>query len=631
MFTINKKTQEFNHQELLKISAFLFLIIFLTYGETIRYDFVWDDQFFIDYDFRIRNLNITQFFTSYFFRGQYYRPLILSSFALNWKLAGADPVWFHFTNILFHWGTTVLVFILLRRLLRSGTAAVIGATIFGVHPVHTENISLICARGDLLAGFFFLGGFLSYIKYKHKESSRAYLWYIMTLICYAGALFSKEMALTLPAILFIYNRIYKTQISIARDYIPLIITTALYFALRYYAIGTVKGISSGNLNQVLLIPQIALTYFRLFIFPLSLRTIYSFDIPSAGIFDLKFIGQLALVIGNISFCFYLGKNRHLLMFGFLFMGISLLPVLNFIPLRPPFAERFAYLPSIGFALIMGYSYKILQERLSNQRIAWAASFVFLLIIGVLSFLSSQRNPVWKNNVSLWKSVLKQHPDLLSVKMNLALSYFDAREYERAVTIYSQVLKQDSTDVIVLKNLGKSFLTLGDTIKAVNYFRKAIHNSPSEMELYLKLSSILNKQNKTDDAITFLQSARNQIKSAELQLELGNNYLRKEKIDSAIILWKEAIVIDSIYEPAYRNLASAAFYLKDYQTAENYWRKIITFDSTTADIYLYWALMKKSIGKIDSALILARTGYRYSINTPLQNRFELLIKELDVLQ
>lgn len=630
MFTINKKTQEFKHLEILKISAFFFLIIFLTYGETIRYDFVWDDQFFIDYDFRIRNLNITQFFTSYFFRGQYYRPLILSSFALNWKLAGADPVWFHFTNILFHWGTTLLVFILLRRLLRNGTAAVIGATIFGVHPLHTENIALICARGDILAGFFFLAGFLSYIKYKHKESSNASVWYIMTLICYAGALFSKEMALTLPVILFIYNRIYKTRISIAKDYIPLIITTALYFALRYYAIGTIKGISSGNSNQFFLIPQIAFTYFRLFVFPVSLRTIYAFDIPS-GILDIKFIGTLVFLLSITIFFFYLGRNKPMLIFGFLFICISLLPVLNFIPLRPPLAERFAYLPSIGFALIMGYTYEILQERLSNQRIAWGANLVFLLIIGIFSFLSFQRNPVWKNNVSLWKSVLKQHPDILSVKMNLALSYFDAREYEQAVTIYSQVLKQDSTDVIVLKNLGKSFLTLGDTIKAVNYFRKAIHSSPSDMELYLKLSSILNKQNKTDDAITFLQSARNQIKSAVLLLELGNNYLRKEKIDSAIILWKDAIVIDSIYEPAYRNLASAAFYLKDYQTAENYWRKIITFDSTSADIYLYWALMKKSIGKIDSALILARTGYRYSTNTLLKNRFELLIKELYILQ
>ena len=171
----------------------------------------------------------------------YYRPLFYSWLRVGAALFGAHPFPWHLAVLLTHLAVTVLVFFLLRRHLGDSWAAVAGALVFGLHPVHIESVVWISGVTDPLAALGVLGSFLLWLR--KMETPRSGLL-AGSLACYGAALMSKETAVALPAIVFAYVLMGipggekaspgkpGNVKSALRETLPFVAVTAFYFGLR---------------------------------------------------------------------------------------------------------------------------------------------------------------------------------------------------------------------------------------------------------------------------------------------------------------------------------------------------------------------------------------------------------------
>ncbi len=196
--------------------AIIAVVSFVTYSNTLTGEFIWDDRELILDNYYVKNWeNLPTIFSSDFFftsskEGKigYYRPLITLTYMINYSLFKINPLGYHLTNIIFHLLNGVLVYLLAVHLLKSMRVPLLAALLFAIHPVHTESVSWIAGRTDVIACFFFLISLYCYVKFMEK---RGLLLYLISLLSFTLSLFSKEMAVTLPLILIAYDYFYTTE------------------------------------------------------------------------------------------------------------------------------------------------------------------------------------------------------------------------------------------------------------------------------------------------------------------------------------------------------------------------------------------------------------------------------------
>ncbi len=138
------------------------------YAATLGYDLVWDDTLLIQQSWRLHHWHaLPSLLSSHFWSevgevSHYYRPLITLTFFLDMQIWGLHPLGFHLTNVLAHAGVTLAVLAVARRILDGGLAAAICALVFSLHPLHTESVSFVSGRTDVIATLFFLLALLAY-------------------------------------------------------------------------------------------------------------------------------------------------------------------------------------------------------------------------------------------------------------------------------------------------------------------------------------------------------------------------------------------------------------------------------------------------------------------------------------
>lgn len=231
--------------------ALIILVSSLLYLRTIGNNFVYDDKFTVVNNYLIRSwCKVPLLFTSDYFTAAgelSYRPLITLSYFIDYSLWHLNPVGYHLTNLFLHSLNAVLLFFLLIRLLgvigeihkearpvflRDSEASVsspvviktfipfMASLVFCSHPLLAEAVNAISYREDLVAATFYFAAFHFYLK-AHQQ--RFALWYSVSLICYLMGLFSKEMTITFPVLIGIYDILSqgKTRLTykLVRNYV----------------------------------------------------------------------------------------------------------------------------------------------------------------------------------------------------------------------------------------------------------------------------------------------------------------------------------------------------------------------------------------------------------------------------
>lgn len=441
--------------------------VFLCYANALPNGFVFDDHVNLQNNPLLRKIgNIPELLISGF------RPLREISYAIDFALWGEHPFGFHLTNILIHAANTVLVFWLIRRLIGDVVSSAIGALIFAVHPIQPDAVTYISGRRDVLFAFFYLASFHSYLAYRRVvlDRDRPHRWrsalsyFALFLFLWALGLMSKEMAASLPLVIFVWNfcdawdktassRVRRflrsAREAFSRDKWLYIVLSLAVPAYAWYVV-FVKGTSVRTLagfnfwggsfyTNVLTVIRVHAWYLKQLVFPTPIVQYYgAFDI-STSLLEWRVILGIVVVGAVIGAGFILLNRNKLMAFAILSYFVMLLPVSQIIPHHELLADHYLYLPLMSLGLLVAViAQKVSAKTMLARRITYCTAGVLL---AVLIFMTFSRNRVYKNDLTLWQSNYAEVPNSIRAVFNLASAYSDSYP-ARAGELYKRCIALD---------------------------------------------------------------------------------------------------------------------------------------------------------------------------------------------
>jgi len=426
----------------------LFFISFLLYANTLSQGFVWDDHYLIEENPHLQSpREIAHFFTKDFwqnssvpFNSGFYRPLTLLSFFVNHHLWQGQPFGFHLFNVLLHGINGVFVFLLFVRLSKETRLSFLGALIFLIHPVQTEAVAYIADVNDLLATCFLLFTFHYYLNYAKSSRVRDIVW---SLIFFVLSLLSKESAMAGWGLLLLLEWFFISKFN-KKDFTRRIPALGLYFllllvyiAVRILILGKMNAVTTlENVRYVSVLPSFGLwshllttakiisLYLKLCFFPWDLSISYVV-LPAVTLFSPYAFAAAVAVLSSLALIFLCTKeNVRWLSFSLAWFFLSILPLSNLIPISNTIAERFLYLPLIGYAFFLSNAVVLLEKKLKETRAGFVLfSVILLTLIFAFSWKTTSRNFVWGSDFTLFKSALGAAPCAPIAHKNLSVYYF----------------------------------------------------------------------------------------------------------------------------------------------------------------------------------------------------------------
>ncbi len=432
--------------KVLVAAAVIFLMGQFLYLNTLQHGFVWDDHLLINDNPQMQTIHsVKDFFTKDMwensttpYKSGFYRPITLTSFlfdALQW---GGNPFGFHLANSLIHAFNGVLLFLILYTLLQNRKTSFIAGIIFIIHPIQTESVAFISDRGDLLCVFFILIHILFYIAY--RQTDKIYHM-VLSMVGLAFAFLSKENAmigfvLTAGVEWFFFAKMRVREfVRKSGLIIVLMVLTGAYVYWRSILLGGVNAVTTlgevryvsilpgfDSYTHLLLVVKIIAHYLIAVILPYN-QSISYVILPETSIWEpMMLIKTVFLLVQLFLFFAFVKEKRYMLLFGMIWFYVTLLPLVNLIPISNTVADRFLYLPMVGASLFMAESIVLLYGHMKSQKTRnfYAALMVVLAIL--LSLKTVMRNQDWHNDYTLFTSALNEQPCAPMAELNLSTYY-----------------------------------------------------------------------------------------------------------------------------------------------------------------------------------------------------------------
>lgn len=538
----------------------IFLILFLTlavYSNSLGGEFVSDDEYFVVKNVNIRSLkNIPDFFSNRSavaftdLSFDVYRPVATLSYAVDYFLWKLNVFGYHLVNVLLHSFNAILLFIFLYALFGDIWIALFASLFFALHPVQTEVVSWISGRSSILFMLFYLSALLLYVRGKILPS----------LALFTVSLFSKEMAVTLPFLLVAYDIHFPNKEPVRRRiyrYIPYFIAVAVFVLVRALVLKRVSQCGwwgDSPYHTFLSMSAVFLDYIKILILPVKQCAFYVTRICTT-ISDPKAMLGLALLLASLGSVPLIFRRSRKISFFVCWFFITILPVSNIVPLKALMAERFLYIPSIGFCVILAAMLK--KQR---RQIATAAAVSIIIIYG---FLTVIRNEDWRSPVRLAKSIIKVFPhntwgysclgsaylgdgnyaeaekalkkaialsdDYPTPKTALGFCYIQYERYEEAADLLTQSLGMDPRNLDTMNLLGVCYGSLKRYDESIRQFENSIAIDPTFTAAYLNLGATYEAMKEHQKAIDSYKRALVRLRGAQdlalLHMRIGDAYAR----------------------------------------------------------------------------------------------------------
>ncbi|TSC74858.1 MAG: hypothetical protein G01um101444_149 [Parcubacteria group bacterium Gr01-1014_44] len=594
------------------------VLSFLIFGNGLFGDFVFDDVTVIENRGDLKDSgNFLNLFVSPYHQNLaktgLFRPLTMATYAIN-HYAGGSAVGFHAVNIIIHALNSFLVFWLISFLFIPNEAArarsvpllrtgfknkfLSWATflLFLFHPIHTEAVTSLVGRAELLAFFWSLTTVYFFVKKDLLLSSLSFLL----------ALLSKEVALMVWPIIFYINwALLKNKFSsLVRKIAVLAWPIGLYSLLRYKALGgyffgdvyttlvenPLKFASFGE--RILTAFRVLGLYLEKLIWPVHLSADYSYNtIPLVHSWSdggaLLGIGFFVFLIGLL---FFKKTRPTALGFGSLVFLAPYLMISNLVkPVGTIMGERLMYFPSLGLVILLAW----LLERLLNSK----KKTVYLALALILAFFSARtiiRNKDWRDAKTLFTATVQESPRSLITRTALAAVYIKADEWGEAkeqLDIAQGIYKDNSH----LQNiLGIMADHEGDYALAESRYQKSLELNPDAIiphinlaELYLKTSRMAEAGASFKKVIDFYPVTEYVIRYAYIQIALKNP-------DEAIGLINYYFEDILRQEPDLSALVGTAYFVKgDYKQAAVFLRRALELGNTAPEVKQMLELAEKN--------------------------------------
>lgn len=449
----------------------------------------WDDADYVLENSIIKAASwasIRKIFTEPYFAN--YHPLTTLTYWIEFYFFRLTPFYFHLTSLLLHTANSVLVAVFCFRLSGNRGVALLSGLLFGVHPLHVESAAWVAERKDVLYTAFYLGALLVYLDYLQSGRRRYLAWCGILFLC---SLLSKAMAVTLPVVLILLDHLQRRRWDwrAFAEKVPFFALTAAFIVIAVVAQKQNNALRDEALFTLWVRLTVAchglLFYLNKFLLPLCLSAIYPYGTLENHILLDVGIGSpwhapyyLAVVVVLYAVLAY--RYRSVL-FGGLFLLVTISPVLQFVPIGASVAaDRYMYAPSLGVIYLVALGFRALRqsvpERAPGIRLVLAAAAA--LIVAGFSYLSYERCHVWKDGVTLWDDTIAKYPRSQGAHCNRGTDLFNQRDYKEAVKAFDVAIAIAPNYLEAYNNRGNTYSKLNELDKALQDYNSATALKPT---------------------------------------------------------------------------------------------------------------------------------------------------------
>ncbi|XP_041109860.1 protein O-mannosyl-transferase TMTC1-like [Polyodon spathula] len=502
----------------------LFSVCALCYSNSLQGEFVHDDVWAISNNPDVRpGSSMTNIFFNDFWGKRMadntshksYRPLCILTFKLNILLGGMTPLCFHVVNVFLHCTVTaLLMYTCEKTVFDDSRLAFLAALLFAVHPIHTEAVSGIVGRADVLACFLFLLTFLSYIgsvdpsclgeRFPATASSCSLLLSLFLGTC---AMLLKETGITVFGVCLVYDLLVLCQ-----KQLNVYMSSAKIKGLLRVSGPFFKRATVVTVYRFLFLTYSYLLAFNAWLLLAPIVLCYDWQVGSIplveSLWDVRNVATVLFGVVMICLCLHcltsLQKmnNREVLV-GILFLVFPFIPASNlFFRVGFVVAERVLYMPSMGYCILVVHGFNKLCTLVGKWG-ATALTVSMLLLLLLFSWKTVKQNEIWLSRESLFRSGIQTLPHNAKVHYNYANFLKDQGRNPEAIYHYQTALKLYPRHASALNNLGT--LTT-DPMEAELYYRQALHINTQHNRALFNLGNLLKSQGKETEAEQLLRDS-----------------------------------------------------------------------------------------------------------------------------
>lgn len=537
------------------LGAFIIILVsFFLYSFNITGELFFDDEHFIlnnhiITDFSFDNIRDWLTKNSYYGAGRssdYYRPLLIFTFAVNYLLGGYHPIGYHIFNILLHSFVGVLVFyVLFKYVFKKYRPSFLVSIIFAIHPMQSENVAYISGRGDLLSSIFMLASLIFWI----KSLDGRFKCIFFSCLSLVLALLSRENAIVLPFLLIVFYMSFLTKESFLTSFrrvllkvLPHILIVGLYFVLRLTVLNFRNFLNFGNYEvgtpyyenlsvRLFTFCHVLWEYIRNIFWPTNVYEKLTFSIHHS-FFDLTVWTSFVLVVSLFAFLCFLysrsikiidGKskknndvvlynNQHysVWFFGLGWFFVNLVPSSGILPTNTIIQDHRVYLAMVGvFSIIFFYLDNFfLYLEFQKRNILY---LVYMLLIAYIVFISSitlKRVILWGKPIELFEETISKEPNALSAYNQLGRHYILKGDYLNARKNLLIAVEKGARFPQPYYNLGQLDFIYSENknyARAEYYYIKSLEFDKNFAVSYRRLAELYMKKG-SSEAVFYLKKA-----------------------------------------------------------------------------------------------------------------------------
>ena len=493
------------------IGACLFVLTWVVYAQTLRYDFVnYDDPRYVYQNTRITSgisvANVAWAFSH--IHSENWHPLTTITHMLDCQLHGLNAGWHHFTNVLLHCLAVVLLFVALERMTGALWRSAFVSAVFAVHPLHVESVAWIAERKDVLSAFFFMLTLLAYLHYTRAPSIGRYLTVALGV---ALGLMSKPMLVTLPFVLLLLDywplERFETRRSnsgrrrsqLVLEKIPLIalsaVSSIVTFLAQRGAIGWTEQLPVSERISNATVAYVV--YIRQMFWPAGLAVFYPHPENRLPVWEIS----LALIVlgGITAAAFVLRKKAPYFVTGWLWYLGMLVPVIGLVQVGwQGHADRYTYLPQIGLYIAITWAVTDFTRSWRFQRMALGVAA--LIVVGALSWRCWLQTSYWRDSETLFTHALAVTSNNDVALNNLGIIFLDKGQLDDAISKLQAAIDLRPENGPAHDNLAKAFLKKGRVAEAMVHYRKLLEIEPENVEAANTVGTALIQQGHVKEAI-----------------------------------------------------------------------------------------------------------------------------------
>jgi tetratricopeptide (TPR) repeat protein len=629
------------HIQLLLPAVLIVAVGLLAYHNSFVGSFLFDDEHAIEENVQIRRL--WPFTRLADLRAGALTTLTLS---LNYALGRLNPRGYHVVNLLVHLLAGLVLFGVVRRTLllpqheryhgRATSLGLAGALLWLIHPLQTESVTYIVQRSESMMGLFYL--LTLYCTLRGATAMRGRWWYVAAAACCTLGVLSKEVALTAPLLVLLFDRVLlsSTWKAVVRDrwqlYVGLFASWAflypraagvLHFAPSPEAtVGfSVAGITPLEYAQSQ--PGVILHYMQLVFCPIGLCLDYGWPVAN---------GFEGVILPAATLTLLLGVSLWALVRrpGLGFCGVSfilvLAPTSSIVPLRDLAFEHRMYLPLAPLIVLVVLAADILWRAVSGKlfqdEIVRHVAGLSLLsaTVGLLAVLTILRNEDYRTKLDMWADVVTKRPGNARGQNNLGNELVSQGQVEEGIRRLLTAIRLSPEYSLAHYNLGTALARQGRDSESANEFRAALRTRPDFAQAHYNLGNALSRQLKRKEALKhYAEATRLDPAFALAHFNFANVLVQSERYDEAICHYHEALRLEPDNGQFHGNLGGVLLRVGQLADAVEHFRQSLRQYPHVAPMHNNLGLTLLLLGKWQQAALCCQRATALEPNAATYHR------------